>query len=192
MERTFLAPRQVLKAMAPTCVVVRLPNAGTLLGDAMARHEDARVTSVPMSWTSGPDGSWMEVLALVEGLSDDDLAALLLAWNRRYGRPAQVIGEAFALRLPVRLDAVRAPGIADVMRLSSDLPVLGSVAEDGWAEQWFRCADAREAEEVAGRLRRVLRGVPGAEVRVAAPRQRDLSCWEVLHFASGVSAPLEA
>jgi hypothetical protein len=134
----------------------------------------------------------MENLALVEGLPDDDLARLLLAWNRRYGRPPHVIGEAFALRLPIRVDAVAEPGMAELMRLGHELPVMGAVAEGDWAEQWFSCGSEAQAQEVAQRLGKALRDVPGAEVRVAPPRQRDLACWEILQFAGGVAPELEA
>ncbi len=175
------------------CVVVRLPSAGTLLGDAVRAHPYARVTSVPTAWNFGdPQGSSMELLALVEGLSDPELAALLLAWNRRYGRPAEVLGESFALRLPVRLDAVSAPGMRQLLNLDPELPLLGSVAEEDWVEQWFACRDAGEAESVAARLRQVLRAVSGVEIAIRVPRQQDLACWEVLHFASGTTPPLAA
>lgn len=168
-----------------SCVVVRLPSAGTLLGEALRRSGRARVTSVQTSWSEGPDGSWSENLALVEGLTDSDLAHLLLAWNRHYGRPPAVIGESFALRLPVRVDAAPGSGMAELMRVSRRLPALGSVAEGAWAEKWFSCRDDAHAREVAAELRVALRGVPDAEVRVAAPRPHDLHCWEVLQFAAG-------
>jgi hypothetical protein len=178
--------------MVSTCVVVRLPSAGTLLGETLRQHGDARVTAVPTGWEEGPDGAWLESLALVEGLSDEDLGRLLLAWNRRYGRPPHVIGDSFAVRLPIRVESVAAPGMADLMRLLHEMPAMGAVAEGDWAEQWFNCRDAAHAEQVAQRLRKALRGVPGAEVRVAPPRERDLSCWEVLQFAGGVASELEA
>lgn len=178
--------------MADTCVVVRLPSAGTVLGETLRWHGDARVTAVPTGWEDGPDGPWLESLALVEGLSDEDLARLLLAWDRAYGRSPHVLGEAFALRLPVHVDAVAAPGLAELMRMLHALPAMGSVAAGEWVEQWFACPDHRHAEALARRLRQALREVPGAEVRIAAPRAHDLDCWEVLQFAGGVAPPLEA
>jgi hypothetical protein len=178
--------------MADTCVVVRLPSAGTVLGEMLRQHGEARVTSVPTGWEDGPDGPWLENIALVEGLSDEDLARVLLAWNRVYGRPPHVIGESFAVRLPIHVDAVAAPGMADLMRMLHELPAMGAVAAGDWAEQWFACRDAAHAETLARRLRQALRDVPGAEVRVAVPRAHDVDCWEVLQFASGVTPPLEA
>lgn len=178
--------------MVATCVAVRLPSTGTLLGEALSQHEDARVTAVPTGWQDGPDGPWMDNLALVEGLPDEELARLLLAWNRRYGRPPHVIGDSFAVRLPIRVDAVGTPGMADLMRLGHEMPVMGAVAADDWAELWFSCRDAGHAKAVAARLREALKGVAGAEVRVAPPRKRDLSCWEVLQFAGGLAPELEA
>lgn len=177
--------------MSSVCVVVRLPSRGTLLGDAVALHSHARVTTVPTGWTVGPGGECLELLALVEGLPDADLAGLLLAWGRRFGRPATVVGESFALRLSVAIDAV-SPGVQGLLRLDRELPLMGVVAERDWLEQWFVCRDAGEAEEVAGRLRAALRLAPGATVRLGSPRPHDLDCWEVLHFAGGVAPPLEA
>src|SRR5688500_12861032 len=118
--------------LPPSCVAVRLPSRGTLLGDTMARHPSARVTADPTGWEEGPDGAWAEALALIEGRPDDELADLLLAWNRRYGRPVHVVGEAFAVRLPIPVKDVSSPGMAQALGLSQALPVMGSVAEGGW------------------------------------------------------------
>lgn len=183
----------VASPVPPVCVAARLPSAGTLLGDAVARHDHARVTAVAAGWHDDRAfGQSMDMLALVEGLPDAELAGLLLAWGRRYGRSPEVLGESFALRLPVAVDAVPSAGMQHLLHLDRELPLLGSVAEQDWIEQWFTCRDRAEAEKVAGRLRQALLHVPGAEVRIGSPRHRDLDCWEVLSFASGVVPPLEA
>lgn len=172
---------------------MRLPSTGTLLGDAVARHDHARVTTVQTSWRlDGPRGAVMDLLALVEGLPDAELAGLLLAWSRRYGRPPEVVGESFALRLPVAVEALPEPAMQDLVRLDRELPLLGTVAERDWVEQWFLCRDPDEAEQVAGRLRQALRHVDGLVVRIGSPRPRDLDCWEVLQFAGGLVPAVEA
>jgi hypothetical protein len=158
----------------------------------MARHEHARVTTVPTRWRLGSRGETVDLLALVEGLPDAELAGLLLAWSRRYGRSPEVVGESFALRLPLAVEAVPSPEWQGLLHLDRELPLLGTVAEEDWVEQWFSCRDREEAEAVAGRLREALAGVPGAEVRIGSPRHRDLDCWEVLQYAGGVAPPLEA
>jgi hypothetical protein len=156
----------------------------------MSHHARARVTSVPTAWTAGPGGESLELLALVEGLADTELAGLLLAWRHRIGRPATVVGGPFALRLSVAVDAVP-PGVQGLLRLDRELPLMGAVAEGGWLEQWFVCRGMDEAEEVAGRLREALRPVPDAVARIGSPRPRDLHCWEVLQYAGGLAPPLE-
>lgn len=167
-------------------VAVRLPSQGTVLGDMLGSHPGARVTSVPV--TPAPDlEGHLDVLALVEGLPDEAVARILLAWNGRYGRPASVLGESFALRLPIQVEAIGAPGMAEVLRLDGGLSVLGNVMQDDWAEQWIACSDAAEAEAVAERFRQALRHAPGAQVRIGTPRPQDADCWEVLAFAAAES-----
>lgn len=183
--------------MPAAFVVLRMPSGGTILGDAIARNPQARVTSVPTGWREGPDGRVMDLIALVEGLPDVALAEVLLAWSRRYGEPAQVLGESFALRLPVRVASVRAPGMASVLHTTEGLPVWGNVAAGDWSEQWMRFPDRPSAELAAAQLRQRLLGIDGLTVRVADPRPDDADCWEVLHAAAGAAlhmaaAPAEA
>lgn len=177
--------------MTGGCVVVRLPSRGTLFGDAMANHPGARITSVPTRRRDGASGPMTDLLALVEGLPDSALAAILLAWNRRYGEPVEVLGESFALRLPLNVDEVEQPA-STILRMGGSLPVLGNVAQDDWMEQWLRCASPEEAEALAARLRATIGSGPGVSVRTAEPRQKDEECWEVLRFAGGFEAEAAA
>jgi hypothetical protein len=170
--------------MAGTFVVVRIPSRGTLFGDAMADHPGARITSVPTGRREGPEGLVTDLLALVEGLPDSTLASILLAWNRRYGEPAEILGESFALRLPLKVGEVEAPA-SEVLHMGDDLPVFGNVAQEDWMEQWLQCRSPAEAEALAARLRKTLGQGIGSSVRTAEPRQNDLDCWEVLRFAGG-------
>lgn len=170
--------------MPAAFVVVHLPATGSPLAEAVARHPKARATAVPKRH----GGSWWEFLALVEGLTDEELARVLLAWNRCYGLPADVIGESFALRLPVAVDRA-APGTREILN-QHDLPLLGMVAAAGWAELWFQCESAKDAQALATRLRNALGQVVGAEVHVQQPRLKDRTAWEVLQFAA--QAPVEA
>jgi hypothetical protein len=133
----------------------------------------------------------VDLLALVEGLPDEALGALLLAWNRRYGEPVQVLGESFALRLPLKVDMVRHPA-SDILQMDERLPVIGNVAQGDWMEQWLGCASAAEAEALADRLRKALGAASGVVVRTAEPRPQDADCWEVLRFAGGLESPVAA
>jgi hypothetical protein len=164
-----------------------------LLGEAVARHAHSRVTTVATGWRDDRAfGESMDLLALVEGLPDAELAGLLLAWHRRYGRAPEVLGDSLALRLPLAVDALPSPGLQELAHLDRHLPLLGIVAEHDWIEQWFRYRDPAQARTVAGRLRKALLAVPGAQVRVGSPRHRDLDCWEVLNFAGGIAPALAA
>jgi hypothetical protein len=170
--------------MSGTYVVVRLPSKGTLFGDAMAGHPGARITSVPAGRREGTAGSMTDLVALVEGLPDSALASILLAWNRRYGEPADIIGETFALRLPLNVEEVPTPA-SEILRMGEHLPVFGNVAQDDWMEQWLHCGSDREAEALAARMRAGLGEGAHVSIRTAEPRRQDSECWELLRFAAG-------
>lgn len=175
--------------MSGTFVVVRLPSAGMVFGEVLSRHPGSRLTSVPIARqeAAGHHGV-LELLALVEGLPDAALASALLSWNRVYGRPAHVIGESFALRLPMDVDAVHSRATARLLEADRALRVEGNVMEGQWTEQWIACPSEAEADAMAGRMRQLLAGDPGVEVRTAEPKRHDLECWEVLRFAGEVAA----
>jgi len=166
-------------------VAIRLPSAGTLLGDLVREHAGSRVTTIPVARSPGR----VDHLALVEGVPDHAVAQMLLAWNLRYGVPAQVLGDPFALRLPVLVPAIGVPAIESLLAMDADLQVAGSVGEADWFEQWIACPDADAAHRLVARLRGRL-GAHVLDVDVRAPRPQDLDCWAVLHEADLASAPL--
>lgn len=163
----------------PRYLTVRTPSGGTLVGDLVGRHPGSRATAVPC----GPArGGRLDDLALVEGIPPSEVAQLLLAWNLRYGLTAEVLGDPFALRLPVVVPAAPPPWDA-VLAAGEALPVAGTVVEGEAIEQWIRCADDAEARRCAARLRQALAGHPQAELHEATPRPHDLECWAVLRDA---------
>lgn len=164
-------------------VAVRTPSKGSLVGDLVERHPGSRVTSVPC----GPaKAGRIDHLALVEGIPRSAVAQLLLAWNLRYGVPAEVIGDPFALRLPVILAAALPPW-SGILTASDDLAVAGAVVEDGTVEQWVLCKDGAHARILA-RLRNAVTGHSAAEIVEGEPRTRDLECWDVLREAVALEA----
>jgi hypothetical protein len=164
--------------MTADYVVVRTPSAGTLTGDLVRDHPGSRVTSVPC----GPArGGRMDQLALVEGVPLSAVAQLLLAWNLRFGVPAQVLGDPFALRLPIVVPASVHPW-KGLLEASEGLTVAGNVVHGDCIEEWIRCTDHAQAQRVIGQLR-LAAGSGGAEVMAGTPRPHDLECWEVLHQA---------
>jgi hypothetical protein len=161
-------------------VVVRLPSTGTVFGEVVRDHPGSRVTSIQLSSTDDE----LTLLALVEGLPEPAVAQALLGWNLRYGRPAHVLGDAHALRLPLDPRATPA-AMAELLR-TQGLHVAGNVLGDGWAEQWIVCPDVRSAERLSAELALRLETWPGVEVRLGRPRPHDAECWGVLRMAAEV------
>lgn len=160
------------------------PFAGSLVGDLVRRHPGSRVTAVPC----GPARQGrLDHLALVEGIPPFEVAQLLLAWNMRYGVPAEVLGDPFALRLPVLVPAAIPPWNA-ILAASQGLTVGGNVIEGEHVEQWIQCADAAQAQRVAGLLRALV-GHSQAELIAGPPRSRDLECWAILRQAVELDDP---
>lgn len=162
-------------------VVARMDSSGTLMGDLLRRHPGSRATGIPLPY---PGTGRIDFLTLVEGVPHHAVAQLLLAWNLRYGHPAEVLGDPFALRLPV-IPAVGSPSIERLLLAGESLAVAGSVAEGAWVEQWIRCADLAEAQRLVARLRGLL-GPAAVQLAIAGPRQQELDCWQVLRDAAAM------
>jgi hypothetical protein len=158
-----------------------------LLGDAVRRHPGSRLSAVEVGRHIGAHGSMVDFLALVEGIPDHDIAGLLLAWNLRYGEPAQVLGGPFALRLPVAVDALPNLGLSSILRSGGGVPTNTVVVGDH-IQAWFACPTPGEAAQLAQRLRKALRGVDGAQVEARDPTPEDLECWGLLRLAAEVGA----
>ena len=167
-------------------VVVRLPSSGTVIGDAVRSNEGSSVTSVLLPLPGTDPNERMDLMALAEGLPDFAVAQVLLAWNLRYGLPGEVLGDAYALRLPVAGHRVVPPVMAEMFRMDRDLAVAGNLAKGDWVEQWIRCLDSAHAARVAGELAGRLAGWPGVRVATGQPRSHDLECWEMLRMVGGM------
>lgn len=170
--------------MPGTYVVVRLPSHGTLLGDMVARHPGSQVSCV-LSGRHEHDGRpVLDHLALIEGLPDAELAALLMGWKRLYGEAPQVLGGPFALRLPVALDRQHDPTVALCLRLGEVLPGVSHRLYGGVVELWGRCETSAEAAAQGERIRRTLAGLPILSIDVAQPSAEDIECWDLLRAAA--------
>ena len=164
-------------------VVVRIPHEGTLFGPVVARHPGSRVTAIVAGRRQEAGRHFVDHLALVEGLPDSEVAAVLLGWKRRYGESPEVLGGPFALRLPVDLGLRQPPTVSAMLRLAGALPGAGCVLEDGAAELWSPCGTPEQAERRCAQLRQELAGLE-ASVEAAEPRPEDADCWSVLRVAA--------
>jgi hypothetical protein len=175
--------------MAGTHAVVRIAAAGTLVGEAVSRHPGSRVTSIVSGQHEHDGRAIVDHMALVEGLPPDELAELLLGWEHRYGEAPQVLGEPYALRLPVAPDLHLSPAAAAILRLEQELPGACCRFREGAVELWVACASVEEAERLCRDLRPVLEGMPVLQVGTAEPRPEDLDCWSVLRLAATQVVP---
>lgn len=175
--------------MAGTHVVVRIAAAGTLLGEAVARHPGSRVTCIVSGQHEHDGRAIIDHMALVEGLPPDEVAEILLGWEHRYGEAPQVLGEPYALRLPVALDLHLSAAAAAILRLEQELPGACCRVCDGEVEVWVACADVAEAERLCRDLRPVLQGMAVLWLGTAEPRPEDADCWSVLRMAAAHVVP---
>ena len=170
--------------MAGTHVVVRLPGAGTLFGEAVARNPGARMTSIVAGRHEHDGRLFVDHLALVEGLPADEIGRLLLAWGKRYGEPPQVLGGPFALRLPIALDVQHTAAAATILRLEHELPDVSHRFADGTVELWSPCGTRDLAEHRAAQLANALASMPVLWLGTAEPRPEDADCWALLRAAA--------
>ncbi|HJQ93742.1 MAG TPA: hypothetical protein VJ874_05600 [Candidatus Thermoplasmatota archaeon] len=175
--------------MAGSHVVVRIAATGTLFGEAVARYPGSRVTAIVSGQHDHQGRAIVDHMALVEGLPREEVAEILLGWERRYGEAPQVLGEPHALRLPVALDLHHSPVASAILRLEQELPDACCRLRDGSVEVWKACASVDEAERLCRDLRPVLQGMPVLWVGTAEPRSEDADCWSVLRLAAAQVVP---
>jgi hypothetical protein len=175
--------------MPGTHVVVKLPGTGTLFGEAVARNPGSRMTSVVAGRHEHQGRPFLDHLALVEGLPDDEVARLLLSWGKRYGEPPQVLGGPFALRLPIALDVQHTAAASTILRLEHELPDVSHRFAESTVELWSPCGTRDLAERRAAQLETMLRSMPVLWLGTAEPRPEDADCWSLLRTAAAEVVP---
>jgi hypothetical protein len=165
-------------------VVVRLPNHGTLLGEAVSRHPGSVVTCVTAGMHDHDGRPVVDHMALVEGLPDAAIASVLLAWSRQHGEPAQVLGGPYALRLPVALDAPHTDTVATCLRLAYELPDVTQRVYGDVLELWGACRSEEEARRRRDQIARAFAGPGILSVEVAQASPQDAECWSLLRAAA--------
>lgn len=175
--------------MPGSYVVVRFPNRGTLVGEAVARYPGAEMTSIVAGRHEHAGRAFIDHLALIEGLPAAAVAELLLAWGRRYGEAPQVLGGPYALRLPIALDVHHTAAAAAILRLEQELPDVAHRFREAGVELWSPCGSPALAERRRARLREVLSGMPVTGIGTGEPSPDDLECWSLLRTAADGIVP---
>ncbi|HUR26511.1 MAG TPA: hypothetical protein VM327_10910 [Candidatus Thermoplasmatota archaeon] len=170
--------------MSGTNAVVRLPAAGTLFGDAVTRYPEARITSIRSGVHEHDGRPIVDHMALVEGLPDSEVSAILLEWAARYGEAPQVLGGPLTLRLPIALDAGLGPTVAALLRLEEGAGDAFQRMRDGVVELWLPCATEADAAARCAELRRSMIGLPVLWLGTAKARPEDADCWSLLRMAA--------
>lgn len=178
--------------MGGSHVRVRLPSAGTVAGDFVSRHPDARMACIEAARSQSPLGPVVEHLALLEGVRDDAVGGLLDAWRGTYGIPAQPQGTPFAVRLPLPLRHGLPEAVARLHELDlAGSQALGHVLHGEHCDFWIDCGSGEGALKLCDRAR--LHLPPGVGiVTVGEPARGDVECWAALRLALEVANPSPA